>query len=360
MPLRAFADREKEVIAPFLTDDEWYILEAAVRTKKSVIFLPCCQNTAYLRTSKLGTRHFVHKRKSGCDWVPETVSHLMAKSEIALACKNVGYDVSTEVSGSDWRADVLATKKLIKVAFEVQLSNQTMEDTWERQDRYESDGIRGCWFFSKLPTDSDYANRDLPLFKLLVNTNKEFTVALNGKSFTLSFFVESLLQKRICFCKTMRIKQKQSVRVVFFETKCWKCGKLSHVYYVEEPYASCCGGYEERYDTMWPVEEDEKAEFRSEILSLVEKFLKTDAGKHLKVGAIKSRYSRTVGHSYFSFGCYYCDAIFGDWYVCEESLFARADSNASVICEGMVFVLNPATWNKNHWCFPEDGDFCEG
>lgn len=60
----------------------------------------------------------------------------------------MGYEVTTEASGVDWRADVLATKPgkngLIKLAFEVQWSPQTLEQTEERQQKYTRDGIRCC------------------------------------------------------------------------------------------------------------------------------------------------------------------------------------------------------------------------
>jgi len=53
---------------------------------------------------------------------------------------NSAGEAKTEVSGPDWRADVLATKtdrgKLIRLAFEVQWSPQTLEETAARQAKY--------------------------------------------------------------------------------------------------------------------------------------------------------------------------------------------------------------------------------
>ena len=201
MPLRSLIDG-KEVIAPLLDEDEWNRLKEAVRSKESVILLPCCQRSGFFRTSQLGTHHFVHKRKLDCDWKPETAEHLKIKSETVVACKNAGYGVSSEVSGSDWRADVLATKGSRKIAFEVQWSAQTLEETLDRQERYRRDGVRGCWLFRKIPNglyDAPYeqidalieagkvvfgppiGRKDLPLFELFWNSSTSLPfIIVNG------------------------------------------------------------------------------------------------------------------------------------------------------------------------------------
>ena len=152
MPLRASIDG-KDVIAPLLDDVEWKTLKKATSSGKKHVILPCCQKSGFLRTSPLGTKHFVHKRKLNCNWKPESKEHLKAKEVIAIACKNAGFEVSTEVSGSDWIADVLATDGQLKIAFEVQLSPQTSEITFERDAKYKRDGIECCWFFSKIPLE---------------------------------------------------------------------------------------------------------------------------------------------------------------------------------------------------------------
>ena len=128
MPLRALIDN-RDIVAPLLSDDEWEKLKLAVKQKKSQVILPCCQNNGFLRVSKLGTKHFVHRTKQNCNWKSESMEHIKAKSEIVLACKDSGYEALSEVSGEDWRADVLAIKNDIKIAFEVQLSAQTLEET---------------------------------------------------------------------------------------------------------------------------------------------------------------------------------------------------------------------------------------
>jgi len=55
MPLRAFF-AGRELLAPLMSDEEWLNLKA----QRPKVRLCCCDSTGYLRTSKLGTKHFVH------------------------------------------------------------------------------------------------------------------------------------------------------------------------------------------------------------------------------------------------------------------------------------------------------------
>ena len=76
---------------------------------------------------------------------------VQVKSEIVLACKASGYDVSTEVVKTDWRADVLATKGHANIAFEVLLRSQSLEEIFNTQQQYDRHGIRGCWLIKHVP-----------------------------------------------------------------------------------------------------------------------------------------------------------------------------------------------------------------
>ncbi len=131
MPLRAIINNE-DVLAPFLDDAAWQLFKTRVKNEHLDVRLPCCGGIAYLRTSKHGLNHFVHKERDTCISAPETWQHLKAKREIVLACRSAGYEALTEVSGDGWRADVLAGKGNVKIAFEVQWSPQTWEETQER------------------------------------------------------------------------------------------------------------------------------------------------------------------------------------------------------------------------------------
>lgn len=145
MPLRAQIQGQ-DVIAPLLDDEKWAELKQAVKQKDIEVILPCCHNTAFLRVSPLGTKHFVHTNKRNCRWKSESIQKIRIKSEIVLACRDSGYEASTEVVETGWQADVLATKGRVKIAFEVQLTSQTLEETLHKQQQYAQAGIQGCWF----------------------------------------------------------------------------------------------------------------------------------------------------------------------------------------------------------------------
>lgn len=112
MPLRAIIGGES-ILAPFLSDDEWIHLKNRIKDENLITQLPCCGQAAYLRTSKHGIYHFVHKERDNCTSEPETWQHLKAKRDIVLACKAAGYDATTELSGDNWRADIRKTENCL-------------------------------------------------------------------------------------------------------------------------------------------------------------------------------------------------------------------------------------------------------
>jgi hypothetical protein len=358
MPLRAVVNNEEQILAPLLTCEEWSALNQRVKLKEEELRLPCCGNIAYMRTSKHGLNHFVHKERDTCTSAPETWQHLKAKHEIVLACRAAGYEAITEIAGDGWRADVLATRGNTKIAFEVQWSRQTWEETLKRQQKYSKANIRGCWLFKQPPQCE--ANQTIPFFKLEVD-EEAATVVFNptgykythGKSqrIPLKDFIGLLLSGKLKFCEMIRALPRQTVRIVFIEIECWKCHKPHHIYYVND-LSTRCG------DTI------EVDCFNSQIVSTVIQHLKTGQFPQLKVGYIKERYSRTVQYSYMSFGCPHCDAIVGDFFLrhdillqapyLEEEAVAILEKEMILKLEEIMPVSNP------HWCFPENGQFCCG
>ena len=60
----------------------------------------CCDSQVTLKTSKLGTRFFAHRRRGACTSAPETAEHLLVKEIIARAIAGTGWTVATEVRGN--------------------------------------------------------------------------------------------------------------------------------------------------------------------------------------------------------------------------------------------------------------------
>lgn len=112
----------QSVNAALLSDAEWRGLKGSRRVR-----MPCCDTRGYARTSRLGTRHFVHSPGSHCEGEGESPEHLAAKAEIVRACDEQGWDVRSEFACDNWRADVYATRGNQRIVFEVQWSPQTLE-----------------------------------------------------------------------------------------------------------------------------------------------------------------------------------------------------------------------------------------
>ncbi|NEO54152.1 MAG: hypothetical protein F6K54_14330 [Okeania sp. SIO3B5] len=285
MPLRAILDNQ-ELLAPLLSDEQWEEL----KRKKVQVILPCCEGRGHLRTSKLGTKHFAHNKKDGCNSKLETWQHLLCKTEIAKVCKTMGYDVKTEASGLDWRAYVLATKQvknqLVKLAFEVQWSPQTLEETEQCQQKYIRDGIRCFWLFKKLPTSE--ARQDIPMFQLQFDASKNPTVIPDNNIYLLKNFITEILSCHFKFSQFYRYKKQQNIKIRFFPVNCWKCGGKYYIYHVHnESYETVCGSNFNLTDKIIG-----KPQFLPEIVSKAYECLKTEKAKrqNMKMGKIKSRY----------------------------------------------------------------------
>jgi hypothetical protein len=214
MPLRAQLNGV-DVIAPYISEQEWNSIASEVRSKRATLTLPCCGGNGFLRTSNYGMQHFVHHRNEGCE--PESLEHLTAKFEILKACKDLGLTAIPEYRGDGWRTDVFVqSSNLSKFCFEVQLSNQSFDETLRRQRAYEASGVRCCWLFQRLPERSTVlqalsgteeerrlmSSYGTPMFKLsrlpiFPGQRPMFVVEINGTQRPLRQFVIDLLQRRL-------------------------------------------------------------------------------------------------------------------------------------------------------------------
>ena len=165
MPLSALANGAV-IIAPLLSKSGWDLLAASVRRGETALVIRTCEHPARMRRSKLGTQHFYHLRQDGCATAPESADHLRAKAQIVIGCRAAGWDVETEVVGPDWRADVLASHGARRIAFEVQLSRQSWQETIVRTERYAQAGIRTCWLLRHYPAGAP-VTKEVPVFRII-------------------------------------------------------------------------------------------------------------------------------------------------------------------------------------------------
>lgn len=371
MPLRGIINGEA-MIGSFLGDDEWNQLKQRVKSENLAVRIPCCSNLAYLRTSKHGIHHFVHKMRGDCMSAPETWQHLKAKQEIVRACREAGYDASTEVEGDGWRADVLAVKGNVKIAFEVQWSPQSWDITLERQQKYKDAGIRCCWLF-KSPPEGYRANRDVPLFKLKVSEDA-CNVIFNPQSYydwqkeehqriPVRDFVISLLTGKIRFCEHITAKHQQSVEIRFINRPCWKCGAFYDVYKVLNTFESNCGESLIYHMYMYNPDSDLNFAFHPEIQQAVSQYVAENDTYELAKFMTYFRKESKVALD--AFQCPHCDALLGHKYLM-EMYYSDKLNQAEAVMLPIQFQNPPMIMEEDedfgslqgHWCFPGNGDFC--
>lgn len=281
--------------------------------------------------------------------------HDALKYAILKECKALGFDAFVEYRGKGWRADVYVEANGQKFAFEVQVTPQSLRKTHERQAKYNRDEVICYWLFERESRNMKKEFEELPLFKFCLTSNGDFEVSLKGrKKLPLADFVRDFLNKRIRFCQ--HIKRSSIVDVKFLRMNCHKCGAENYIYHIW-PLKSACNAELNYDDNLWV---SDKFMFHPDIVRKVKEYVNSDLGKHLPMGEIKERDSGVEGHSYMSFGCCKCDAIFGDYYVKEAILFSRTNSE-DVVDRMEIEVDAEETMQEifPHWCHPGDLDFCE-
>lgn len=360
MPLRALVNGIDKISIDY-SDQEWIQLKSDIKNDTSTVLLGCCREKGFLRTSSRGLKHFVHyKVNSNCNWKPETMEHLLSKAEVIKACHECGWEAIPEYSESDWRADVLARNNNIRIAFEIQWSKQTLEETKIRQAKYDQSKVRGCWFFKSVPRELESIHesieelKEVPLFKIVKTEDGQILVKHNSIDCTLKDFVKKLLNREVRFCNHLNSKLVQEVQISIFPFKCWKCFKEQYLYTISSPLVSYCGKEITPINTLWNAEDLDK---HPNIINAVREFIESNNADEIKIGKIKERYSHTVHKRYLSHGCYYCDAIFGDFFL--------SDLKAEVLYDPALFSFKCTVQlgdNKRehpHWCISTGDGFCE-
>lgn len=307
MPLRALLNNS--YIFSFNYDEEgWNEL------KKNPLFMPCCHEKAIQKRSKLGTFFFSHYRKGICTSKPESEDHLFLKNLIAKVAVNEGWEVETEYRGETpdkeiWIADVLCKKGKAKLAFEIQCSPQSYEEFIRRQKNYASSGVRGAWFYKRNKRVASKFGSEIPnehstpvfLFELNQNEPNEFVVPQFNE--TIESFIRGMLNGKLIWVP--KKGDTLTANVIATYERCWKCKKETGILLgveIEDRVGQLCTF--ERFDNPG-------------ILDFLRKQLGREFFLKSKIGDIKMRYSKTVQEVYLSNGCFYCNALFGDFYIFE-------------------------------------------
>lgn len=165
MPLKS-STRAGDTIFAFNYDTpEWQALRAENQLRKHLI-MPCCGRSVVVKTSHLGTHFFAHSADTRTPCARESEEHLLAKDLVARAVTKAGWQAQTEMALENGRstADVLATSNGRRVAFEIQWSRQTLEETTRRHGLYRDANVRALWLFQQ----ADYPlDQEVPAFRLV-------------------------------------------------------------------------------------------------------------------------------------------------------------------------------------------------
>ncbi|MDZ4769375.1 MAG: hypothetical protein SGJ24_09620 [Chloroflexota bacterium] len=178
----------------------------------------------------------------------ESPAHQRAKTIVAAACERAGYAVTVEAIGADWRADVLAARGTVRLAFEVQWSPLKLREAIERQARYARDGARGCWLFRRAPGGSPahgeealIARRDLPLFHLIANADETFYIYLDKRTIGLDDFITALVSGGVKFSEAARLAPTVAVELALYALTCPICRQGGYTASIAEPVTGRCG-----------------------------------------------------------------------------------------------------------------------
>lgn len=223
MPLRAICG-DTDILAFDYDSVGWTNLKAIYRDM--AVSMPCCGRAAIPKTSTRGNFFFAHAVRGDCSSAPESQDHLFLKSLIAKAAKSAGWTVVTEWAGTApngerWVADVFCQKGSAKVAIEIQLSYQTVEELNRRTSIYRASGVRVAWVVSGEKFQSGYIapSKEVPLFRLTqCSSGEEPSISEFGVS--LSNFTIGALNRRLQWDEVP-----WDYEIHFLKDECWHCGR---------------------------------------------------------------------------------------------------------------------------------------
>ena len=192
MPLQALVN-EKKVKSWEFSNEQWKALVKSQKSKEAEIKMACCGVRAVLKSGSR-VQHFAHKvRPEDCNWKPKSKEHIEIQYIIARACHNAGWEADIEVQGNGYIADVLAIKDDKSVAFEVQLSRQSLKDTMDRHQKFVDDDVTDVWLFKNLPATYQPRQHDVNIYNIW-REDKEFFVSNSMDKRTLEEFVKYFLR----------------------------------------------------------------------------------------------------------------------------------------------------------------------
>lgn len=367
MPLVGFVNGQRTV-SSLLSDAAWRDLQEALRAGEQALTLRCGR-PGHTRANRFGTRFFAHNptAEDSCRaHGRETPQHLLLKSLIVQAATEAGWDAEPEVTAPSgaWRADVLARRGKIQVAFEVQWSHQTYADYAARQRAYDRDGVRCAWFTAHSSSVPPVATRDLPIFALAWQEERT-TVALQASGdpsahgnaqhkvgtgdLPLTEMVKALLSRRVQHRMVLGSSIPMAWRVDVYASSCSRCQKTFGLWNVTSRVATGACGQTSAEDLVLGLWQDSRPEAMPAVRRTVHETLRNTG---LPSAGLQRRRTRMSGsQAYMAFYCPRCNYTFGDWFLRDTVLTQGPVASLTVPTEQM-YVPAP------HWCLSRGGEHC--
>lgn len=328
MPLKCLRGEEEIYSFDMESNESWEVLREE-NAKNKILKMPCCGASVVLKTSPLGTRYFAHARKGPCKTAPETAEHLLAKKIIIEGLSRTAWIAKPEQdgetpNGEKWTADVLASKEALKVAFEVQWSRQTDDETSRRQDRYNAAKVRGLWLFRQ---DNFPFGKDVPAFKIMFDEkSKTFTVVIPSAAYNyahymppntnhwvryfqvieLSRFAAGAVSGKLKFAPAFGLTVPLEISAT--PSTCWRCkAETKLVTNMVFKVSSILAGHPDIPTSKWAFDK-----YIPNGPALIAKWLPRSLLAKYGIGALKVRQSTLSveqKESYLSNGCVKCDAL---------------------------------------------------
>lgn len=343
MPIRARLNGE-DIFSFNMDANSWNALKATY--KNYSLLMPCCNNKAIPKVSKLKNYFFAHNRIGPCSSAPETPEHIFLKTLIAKQAASAGWNVVTErpgetPDGEHWIADVFCTKGERQLAFEVQWSSQTINEFKRRQGKYRSSGVRAAWLY-RLKQDKEYYvhyindiphERETPVFgvKYLPNSKDlyvpQFEVSIDD-------FIRGMLHGKLKW-SPMR-DEKLTAKLIPDSRRCWQCKKMTQAILA----VSICN--------QTGIELTFRNFVGDDILAFVMNHVTDQMLASHGIGTIKSRYSETDGQ-HLSEGCRHCDALLVNHLSYKASQYISMDKKPFMT---FTFDYGDETLKiEGKWCF---------
>lgn len=177
----------------------------------------------------------------------------------------------------------------------------------------------------------------------------------------LGKIVDALLCGRIRFASHALQNAVRRIRAVFVPMECWRCGAGGHYYYLDTSKDAHGGaqGADLTSCGRHVISEWGDGPFSSDVVAGITARVRDADSNSIRLGAIKERYSKTVGDRYLSFGCPECDAIYGRNFLSDD-IAEFQNSGPPRDFPVIEFDLPPTgrVAEDPHWCYASEGRFC--